>query len=236
MKLSIIIPAYNEEAFISNCLDSVIAATKKFETEIIVVDNASTDKTASIVTNYPEVTLLHQPIKGTNNARQMGFEKATGELIANVDADNVITEKWMKKVFKVFANPKIVALSGPYRFYDLSPFHQILARTYYRLAYPFFVLFHKLFKKGGAVMGGNLVFRKKALEASHGYNTALAFYGDDTDTAQRLSKIGEVVFDYNFYVYSSGRRLNKQGIFYMAYKYFINYIWIIIFKKPFHKI
>jgi cellulose synthase/poly-beta-1,6-N-acetylglucosamine synthase-like glycosyltransferase len=162
--------------------------------------------------------------------------KSNRQLIANIDADNVITEKWIKKALKTFKNNKVVALSGPYRFYDLSPFHEILAKIYYWLAYPFFVLFNQLLKKGGAVMGGNLIFRKEALEASNGYNTSLEFYGDDTDTAQRLSKVGLVIFDYNFFLYSSGRRLNKQGIFKMAFKYFINYIWIIIFKKPFHKI
>ena len=82
-------------------------------------------------------------------------------------------------------------------------------------------------------MGGNVVIRRSALEKVGGYNTALKFYGDDTDTAVRLKKIGLVKFDYYFIVQSSGRRIIKQGAISSSFLYAINHIWMALFKKPF---
>lgn len=75
MKLSIVIPAHNEEGYISNCLDSLnryIVGDPKL-LEIIVVDNASTDKTAEIANKFSGVRVVSEPRKGANYARQKGL-------------------------------------------------------------------------------------------------------------------------------------------------------------------
>ena len=82
-------------------------------------------------------------------------------------------------------------------------------------------------------MGGNVVIKKTALQKIGGYNTALTFYGDDTDTASRLNKVGLVKFDYKFLIQSSGRRLKKEGLISAGFRYVINHIWVSLFKKPY---
>ena len=127
MKLSFVIPAYNEESYVGDCLDAIVAQKKEFVNnggspdaiEIIVVNNASTDDTAAIVKKYPDVQLVNEPEKGIVHARRAGFLASTGELIANVDADTRITPGWIKKVMDEFArDPKLVGLSGPFIYYD----------------------------------------------------------------------------------------------------------------------
>ncbi len=237
MKLSIVIPAYNEDKYIGKCIESIFSAMagSRYEVEVIVINNASTDKTREVALSYSRVKVFDELKKGTNQARQLGLIKSTGDLIANIDADNMISRDWLNTVFKEFSNnPKLVALSGPYIFYDVSPIQRFTAKLYYWLAYPVYVINNRLFKKGGAVMGGNVVIKKSALEQIGGYNTALTFYGDDTDTAIRLSKVGLVKFNYKFLVQSSGRRLKDEGIISAGWRYLINHLSMSFFKKPYY--
>jgi len=66
MKLSVVIPAYNEAEFIGDCLNSIFHEIegKNYDLEIIVVNNASTDKTREIVASFPQVKLVDEPAKG----------------------------------------------------------------------------------------------------------------------------------------------------------------------------
>ena len=93
MKLSVVIPAYNEEKFIGECLQSIFHEIegKNYDLEIIVVNNASTDNTRDIVASHPKVKLVDEPDKGLVKARRAGFLASKGELIANLDADTRVT-------------------------------------------------------------------------------------------------------------------------------------------------
>ena len=94
MRLSFVVPAYNEEAYLPACLESILTqidpATSGLAPgtcEIIVVNNASTDRTREVALRYPGVTVVDEPRKGLTFARQAGFAASTGDLIANVDSD-----------------------------------------------------------------------------------------------------------------------------------------------------
>ena len=84
------------------------------------------------------------------------------------------------------------------------------------------------------LQGGNYVVRKSALDAI-GYDTSISFYGEDTDMARRLYAIGKVRFTFGLPMYTSARRLKTEGYLAMAWKYQINYIWVMLFKRPFTK-
>ena len=91
--LSIIIPAYNEERRLPLTLPQVVAfaQTQPYPVEILVVDNASTDRTAEIVrgamAHYPHLRLLYQPVQGKGAAVRMGMLAGRGEYLFICDAD-----------------------------------------------------------------------------------------------------------------------------------------------------
>jgi glycosyltransferase involved in cell wall biosynthesis len=89
MKLSIVIPALNEEAGIGMVLDQIPVRKLEragFEVERVVVDNASTDRTGEIAREHG-ATVIYQPKRGYGNAYKAGFNAATGDIIATGDAD-----------------------------------------------------------------------------------------------------------------------------------------------------
>jgi glycosyltransferase involved in cell wall biosynthesis len=89
MKLSIVIPVYNEERTIANVIERVKAAP--FEKELLVVDDGSKDKSREVLAQYsddPEIKVFHQPKNmGKGAALRRGFEEATGDVVLVQDAD-----------------------------------------------------------------------------------------------------------------------------------------------------
>jgi glycosyltransferase involved in cell wall biosynthesis len=236
MRVSFVIPAYNEEGYLPDCLESILAQTKDVSetVEIIVVNNASTDRTREVALRYPGVRAVDEPRKGLTFARQAGFAASSGELIANVDSDSRLTPGWLKRVLDEFrSDPKIVALSGPFVYYDLTPNQRVSVRVFYAIAFMVYVVNRYVLRAGSMVQGGNFVLRRDALEKIGGFNTAISFYGEDTDIARRMNQVGTVKFTFDLKMYSSARRLKKEGMLTMAGRYTMNYFWTTFRKKPF---
>jgi len=237
LKLSFVIPAYNEELYLGKCLDSMVReiAGSTRDAEIIVVNNASTDGTKAVAASYPSVVVVDEPRKGIVKARDAGFRAATGDLIANIDADNILPPGWLDKVFTAFSrNGRLVALSGPLVYYDLPWLYRLQAKTFYAFGYVTYLFNHFVLKKGGMLQGGNFVVRRSALEAIGGFDTDIDFYGEDTDIARRMQDAGRIIFTFRLPMYSSGRRLAKEGLVATGLRYAVNYMWILFFKRPFH--
>src|ERR1017187_4265826 len=236
MRLSFVVPAYNEEAYLPACLESILAQTRDLgdEVEIIVVNNASTDRTREVALGYPRVRVVDEPRKGLTYARQAGFGASSGMLIANVDSDSRLTPGWVAQVLAAFAGePKTVALSGPFVYYDLSPNQRVSVQVFYAVAFLVYALNRYVLRAGSMVQGGNFVLRREALEKIGGFNTAIAFYGEDTDIARRMNRVGQVKFTFGLKMFSSARRLKQEGMLRMAARYTINYLWTTFRKRPF---
>ena len=236
MKLSFVIPAYNEEACVGKCLSSVLREKERggLDVEVVVVNNNSTDRTKDVALSFPSVSVVDEPQKGIVRARQAGYRAAHGDIIANVDADNILPDGWIERAFREFSeNSDLVALSGPVIYYDLSRIVNMQVRLFYRLGYAANLFNRHVLKKGAMLQGGNFVVRKSALDAAGGFDTSIDFYGEDTDIACRMSEVGNVKFSFSFPIYSSGRRLAEEGIFSTGCRYAINYLWTVCFRKPF---
>ena len=236
MKLSFVIPAYNEEACVGKCLSSVLREKERsgLDVEVVVVNNNSTDRTKDVALSFPSVSVVDEPQKGIVRARQAGYRAAHGDIIANVDADNILPDGWIKRAFREFSeNSDLVALSGPVIYYDLSRIVNMQVRLFYRLGYAANLFNRHVLKKGAMLQGGNFVVRKSALDAVGGFDTSIDFYGEDTDIACRMSEIGNVKFSFSFPIYSSGRRLAEEGIFSTGCRYAVNYLWTVCFHRPF---
>ncbi|MEK9180824.1 MAG: glycosyltransferase [Patescibacteria group bacterium] len=236
--ISIVIPAKNEERYILDCLRSIIGQNCLEKVEITVVDNNSTDNTHNLVLeNFPSVKLVREPVAGTNSARQRGFLESRGEIIVFLDADVRLPEGWIAKMSaKLASSPKLVAVSGPYKFYDFTWYwnwgNEILL---YAFVIPWSFISSNIFRTAGYLLGGSMVIRKQALERIGGFNTRLKFFGDEIDTAKRLRIFGRIEFCGDLWVYSSARRYNKKGVFATLLTYWLNYFWIIVTKHPYHK-
>lgn len=229
--ISLVICAYNEENYIGACLDYARINSGRNLLEIIVIDNASTDRTAEIAQTRKGVRVVREEKKGLTRARQRGFEEAKGDIIAYIDADTLMMPNWTDTVRDEFKkNTDLAVLSGPYIYYDVGKYDKFLVQLYwYLLALPVYWLV------GYMVIGGNFAVRKTVLEKMNGFDTTIEFYGEDTDIARRASKFGKVKFKPDFLIYTSGRRLENTGIFSVAFMYIANFLSEVIFHSPAHK-
>jgi cellulose synthase/poly-beta-1,6-N-acetylglucosamine synthase-like glycosyltransferase len=204
------------------------------ESEIIVVNNVSTDNTKTLAEAIPGVRVVDEFRKGLTYARQAGFEASAGDIIANIDADVLLPEGWLATVKCEFEKDRnLVCLSGPFIYYDLSAFTRGLVKVFYFLAYLLYLVNRFILRVGSMVQGGNFVLRRDALVEAGGYDTSITFYGEDTDVARRLNKLGSVRWTFSLPVYTSGRRIKGEGIVTTSMRYTANYFWVTFFGRPF---
>lgn len=119
LKISIVIPAYNEESHIGYCLNAISKLEVK-PYEVILVNNMSTDKTVEIARQYPFITIVNETKRGLVYARDRGFNYASGDIIGRIDADTLLTPGWTKTIEEIFADDEVQAVSGGLHFYDIG--------------------------------------------------------------------------------------------------------------------
>lgn len=117
--VSVIIPSYNAEQNIAECVNSILKQSYK-NIEIIVVDDGSTDKTGLIARAFAEnnscVTVIHQKNRGVSAARNQGIKKATGELLCFVDSDDTLPEESITALVKNMQEHGVDAVFGNYSY------------------------------------------------------------------------------------------------------------------------
>jgi cellulose synthase/poly-beta-1,6-N-acetylglucosamine synthase-like glycosyltransferase len=112
-KISIIIPAKNEEKLLRNCLSSLQALDyPKEKLEIIVVDGLSDDHTADVAHEMGAIVLRNEK-QTVSPGRNLGFAHASGELIAFTDADCIVDKKWLASCIKYFEKGDVACVGGP---------------------------------------------------------------------------------------------------------------------------
>lgn len=111
-KITVVIPAHNEERHISKCIESVLSSDyPKNKIEIIVVDDGSDDKTREISRRY-KIKLISQPHKGKVEALNKAVEEAKNKFILTIDADSYIEKDFIKKMVAPFSDKNIGATTG----------------------------------------------------------------------------------------------------------------------------
>jgi len=238
LKISVVIPAFNEEELIHYCIDAILAADKpSCPLEVIVVNNASTDDTAKVVSSYEHVRLIEEPTKGLTVARQRGADVASGNLLCYIDADTIIPKHLLKYVENKFNREyQLVGISGPYKYHDWNWFGRSILWCYHWLVVPFTQLVvNRILHKGTVFYGGNFTIRKDVLEQIGGFDKNLEFWSEDTQIGRRLSKIGKVRFYHHMYVFTSARRYYQEGMLRVLTRYILNFTWDIFFNRPFTK-
>jgi cellulose synthase/poly-beta-1,6-N-acetylglucosamine synthase-like glycosyltransferase len=114
-EVSVVIPAYNEEASIVQTLASLCYNITPRSVEIIVVNNNSKDKTEELV-KACGVTCILQTIQGITPSRNAGLAKAKGKFILNADADTIYPKTWIERMVKPLDNDNVAITYGRFSF------------------------------------------------------------------------------------------------------------------------
>ena len=213
---TIVIPAYNEEANLLSTLSSFSELVPEVPTDLIVINNNSNDRTQEII-DICGVNSLFQPKQGRTYARQLGLEKAKGEIILSADADSIYPSDWGKGFVKMLLTQENVAVTyGRYSFIPSKGINR------------FGLAFHEF---GGEIMfdrrkgvdlcinavGFNTAFRRNQALAVGGYNPAKLDFqnqrSEDGWLAQSLYKdYGSIELVHSkSRVWTSDRRLLEDG-------------------------
>lgn len=247
MKISVVIPAHNEEKYISKCLESLINQDYQ-DFEIIVCLNVCTDGTERVVREFwndsrkavknnalsgvtpgndnSPVKIIKENQKGVTFARQTGTKAAAGKIVASADADTQYPKDWLAKIASSFQkNPEIIGLYGPVYLYDGPILIRLLGKIFYL---PFLYL-SKLFGHDNPA-GMNFSFKKEIFDKVGGYDINLKS-AEDVELGRRLKKYGKLKIDPILKVYSSARRFKKGTLKFFTH-HIKNYFRFFIFKKP----
>lgn len=221
MRISIVIPAYNEEKYIGRTLQSIkeMEMRKDWDLEVLVINGGSTDNTKKVAESYG-VRVYDEPHKGIGFARQRGIKHATGEIIAFTDADTTVCKQWLVKIVDALSKPNVSFVYGTFRVHDgRFPYYHFI-----NYVQPHWLwLIHHLFGKPIAA-GQNMAFwRDKAIKVG-GFDEKILLF-EDIDFAIRMKSVGKVVFIPDLIVISSGRRSNEGWGFFLrmtgvTFKYF----------------
>jgi len=163
-KLTVIIPAYNEEETISDTLNTVLGSDyPKTKLEILVVNDGSTDKTAEIVKNFKGVKLFNKKNSGKADSVNQAIKRAKGDFIAIIDADSYPSKTAFTELMKFFVDESVGASTGTILVRNKnSLLEKMQAMEYVLIAWTRKTLdaMQSVFVTPGALS----VYRKKALE------------------------------------------------------------------------
>ena len=157
MKIDLIIPVYNEQDFLADCLDSIQRQSLKPD-KVILINNNSTDQSLEIIKRYPFVTVINETRQGVFYARTKGFDYSKADLMIRIDADSILPVDYIETVSRVFTDqPDLDAVTGSVAYYDcLWP----------QLSYQVDLILRRglvtLLNKAMFLYGSNMVIKKSA--------------------------------------------------------------------------
>ncbi len=230
-EISVVIPAYNEEKYIKNCLESLKFQDYKGKFEVIVNNNGSTDKTGEIAKKFG-AKVIFTPKSNQAQARQDGFKVARGEIIATLDADNAVEPFWLSTIDSQFKkDPKLVSIFGfikplEGKFFDkiflfLANFANIAA--FYLTGRPILVGTNQAIKRSVfEKIGGAEPLKLPAIHCD---------IFDDADLMRKLRNSGKIKFVPGMLISYSMRKFHELGYFSMFWKGFLAWVDLVFLKK-----
>jgi len=223
---SVIVPAYNAEKTIGECLRALIRQSiGRDNYEVIVVDDGSTDTTGEIAQSFP-VRYIKQPNRGPAAARNYGAKEAAGNIILFTDSDCVPSPNWIEEMTRHFENPDVIAVKGAYKTKQAS----ITAR----FAQVEFEERFEILKKADSidmVDTYSAAFRRDIFWKMGGFDESFPVANnEDTDLSYKLSSAGhKMVFNPDAIVF----HLKHPDTFkkYMRQKFWRGYWRMVVYKR-----
>jgi glycosyltransferase involved in cell wall biosynthesis len=114
-KISAIICTHNRDTYLGAAIDSLLAQDFTDEFEVVVVDNASSDRTQEVVaqrSHNPRLKYILEPVIGLSVARNTGAKIASGDILAYLDDDAVASDRWLQTLYSAYQNNSQLAIAG----------------------------------------------------------------------------------------------------------------------------
>ena len=204
VKFSVVVPAFNEEAYLGATLDSLQTAAEALcsrisaEVETIVVDNNSRDRTVAIARERG-ATVVHEPVQLIARARNAGARRASGDVLVFVDADVIVPPEFLIRIHAAMSDPACIGggVDTTWRARRLS------VRLYLGAWW-------LLVRLTGMVLGAAQFARRDAFEAVGGYDER-TWIGEDVDFVWRLGRLGlrRIVWRLGRLGRKTGRRIRR---------------------------
>ncbi len=185
MKVSLVVTVLNEEPTIAALLESIISQTKKPD-EVVFVDGGSTDKTCDIIKSYQKIyknIKLHEFNTTRSEARNIGIEASTGDVIVTTDAGCVAERHWVKTITEPFNNKDVEMVAG---FYEMIGGDSALRRA----LSVFIGVTPDKFDDRFLASARSLAFRKTLWEKVGGFPEGLRDTAEDTVFNYKIIKTG----------------------------------------------
>jgi cellulose synthase/poly-beta-1,6-N-acetylglucosamine synthase-like glycosyltransferase len=188
-KLSIIIPAFNEEKNIKECLDSIFSSNyPKEKLEVIVIDDGSSDNTVGIVKIYKGVKLLKQDHKGKSEALNLGTAESKHNFVLTLDADTIIEKDCIKEIVKPLSDNNVGATTGNSKVKNNMSILGIFQNIEYHYNNLIRSSFSNLFNNGIWFFGALACYKKDVLKKINFFKKDTLT--EDMDIALEIRKAG----------------------------------------------
>ena len=184
MKISVVIPVYNEEKHITQCIDALIHNTRRPD-EILLADGGSSDRTLMLASKFSEVTILDNPRKTAAAGRNVGIRHAKGDIIAFTDGDCIVEKNWLEEIEKAFIKYELDGLGGKV---TTAPFENKYEKYWGTLAWKVIMSFGddayqvKEKKLNDAFVTANCAYSRKLLKRIKGFDL---WFAEDVDLCWR---------------------------------------------------
>lgn len=209
--ISVVIPAYNEEANILRTLSSLSFSTTNQPVEIIVVNNNSTDRTPEFVEGTG-VKLLHEMRQGVKHARNRGLQHARGKFILNADADSIYSPHWIDLMTQPLVDHSVACTYGSFAFFSEKQGSRLSYFLYESLG-DVYKYFKGRSQQAMYVYGCSSGYRKTDGLAVNGYEHPEGANEDGylaLKLSQRFGKMRRVE-GWESLVWTSDRKLQQEG-------------------------
>jgi glycosyltransferase involved in cell wall biosynthesis len=223
VKISVIIPALNEEHYILGTLKALQKQSFK-DFEVIVADGGSKDKTREIAKKYAKVIIERK--KGMGAGRNAGAKVAKGEIIVFLDADTFPSKDLLKTYSSAF-DSEIIAATGP-----ILPLEKVSKRVGwgYEIVSVFFVKLTIMMGQP-SIVGSNFAVKRKIFDKVGGFDEKLLTY-EDWDLSSKLKKFGKIAYCDDAKVKTSARRVLAWGVSGYFLYHVTNMVRYYTIKKP----
>lgn len=174
MDIAVIIPLYNGEKWIGETIESVLKQSHA-PTEIIIVDNNSTDSSVQIIKNFPQIQLIKNSIPGVNLTRQLGFQASKSDFVTFLDQDDIWHEDHLKYLSSFLCQypdyPAAIASSLSFSSSKNIRFPNTLLETFDYNPWT-------IFPTNQVTTPSNVLIRRTALESIGGWPSHINFCAD----------------------------------------------------------